>query len=370
MLLCLVPGVLCLIPSLEFKTWMAVTPLVNIVMLGRDLLEGGAVGGLAVAAVCSTMFYIAAAIALAARIFGTDAILYGSQATWSDLLRRPTEPQSAATVPTAMLCLALIFPCTFVLANNLARSEELSMAQRLEIGALITAIVFGGIPILFAMFGRLSPATGLGLRRPGLFALLGAAILGAALWPTAHETYLLSEWLGLSYLTSNNFEIVDKMLEQLRSVPFWLVVATLAIVPAIFEELCFRGFLFGALRTRLAGWPTIITSALLFGVFHEVLSPGRLLPSTFLGLALGWVRWQTHSVLPCMLLHAINNSLLLSIGHNQRELLAGGWGVEEQKHLPITWHALAAIGIIVGAGLLIATARAPSQTPNESPSSG
>ena len=56
MLLCLVPGVLCLMPSLEFKTWMAVTPLVNIVMLGRDLLEGSAVGGLAIAAVCFHAF--------------------------------------------------------------------------------------------------------------------------------------------------------------------------------------------------------------------------------------------------------------------------------------------------------------------------
>src|SRR4051812_26557079 len=95
MLLCLVPGVLCLMPSLEFKGWMAVTPLVNIVMLSRDLLEGGVKGGLAIIAVCSTIFYIAGAIALAARIFGTDAILYGSQATWSDLVRRPDSPQAA-----------------------------------------------------------------------------------------------------------------------------------------------------------------------------------------------------------------------------------------------------------------------------------
>ena len=146
MLLCLVPGVLCLMPSLEFKTWMAVTPLVNIVMLGRDLLEGSAVGGLAIAAVCSTLFYIAAAIAVAARIFGTDAILYGSQATWSDFVRRPTEPQPTASVPMAMLCLAMIFPCSFVLANNLARSQELSMAQRLGSAPSSPPLVFGGIP--------------------------------------------------------------------------------------------------------------------------------------------------------------------------------------------------------------------------------
>ena len=103
MLLCLVPGVLCLMPGLEFTGWMAVTPLVNIVMLARDLLEGSVNTTLAVAAVCSTMFYIAAAIALAARIFGTDAILYGSPATWSDLVRRPARAAAGGQLPAAML---------------------------------------------------------------------------------------------------------------------------------------------------------------------------------------------------------------------------------------------------------------------------
>ncbi len=59
MLLCLLPGILCLMPSLEFQGWMAVTPLVNIVMLARDLLEGSVQTSLAIAAVCSTVFYIA-----------------------------------------------------------------------------------------------------------------------------------------------------------------------------------------------------------------------------------------------------------------------------------------------------------------------
>jgi ABC-2 type transport system permease protein/sodium transport system permease protein len=370
MLLCLVPGVLCLMPSLEFKTWMAVTPLVNIVMLGRDLLEGSAVGGLAIAAVCSTLFYIAAAIAVAARIFGTDAILYGSQATWTDFVRRPTEPQPAASVPMAMLCLAIIFPCSFVLGNNLARSQDVSMAQRLEIGAIVTALVFGGIPLLLAIIGRVSAASGLGLRRSGFISILGAAILGVALWPAAHETYLFSEWLGLTTLGSKQIAAAEMVLDQLRAVPLSLIVVTMAVVPAICEELCFRGFIFGALRTRLSAALTIVVSALLFGVFHEILYSGRLLPSMFLGLILGWVRLRTRSVLPGMLLHALNNSLLLTIAYYGNELQTRGWGVEEKKHLPITWHALAVIGIIIGVGLLISTTRAPSDTLNERPSSG
>src|SRR5262245_54887994 len=131
MLLCLVPGILCLMPSLQFSGWMAVTPLVNILMLSRDLLEGAVEPGLAVAAVLSTAFYIAAAIALAARIFGTDAILYGSQATWSDIFRRPAEPQAASSVPAAMLCLAIMFPTCFLLTNSLVHSRDASVGMRL-----------------------------------------------------------------------------------------------------------------------------------------------------------------------------------------------------------------------------------------------
>jgi len=362
MLLCLVPGVLCLVPSLEFKPWMAVTPLVNIVMLGRDLLEGSVVPGLAIAAVCSTIIYIFAAIALASRIFGTDAILYGSPATWSDLVRRPDEPELAASLPAAMLCLALIFPISFVLGSTIGRSQELPISSRLAANALITAAVFGGIPILLAMFGRVRAATGLGTRWPGIGTLAGAAILGAALWPAAHEIFWLSEWLGLTMLGPKQIAAARAILDEIQVLPLPLVLLTLAVVPAIFEELCFRGFIFGALRTRLGPAATIIASALLFGVFHEILSPGRLLPSTFLGLVLGWVRWRTASVWPGMLLHAINNGLILTVSHYSDELATRGWGVEEQVHLPFTWHALAIAGIVFGAAILItATRRSATQ---------
>jgi len=252
-----------------------------------------------------------------------------------------------------------------VLANALARSADLPIARRLEIGAIITAAVFGGVPFFLAMVGRVSARTGLGLRRPGFISLIGAAILGIALWPAAHETYLFSEWLGLTTLNPKQIAAAKMMLDQLQSVPLWIIITTLAIVPAIFEELCFRGFIFGALRTRLSGVYTIIASALLFGVFHEILSSGRLLPSTFLGLVLGWVRLRSRSVWPAVVLHVLNNALLLSVSYYQTELQTRGWGVEEQRHLPITWHALALVGIILGAGLLIATTRAPNSLLNE-----
>ena len=357
MLLCLVPGVLCLLPGLEFKGWMAVTPLVNIVMLARDLLEGTVVTHLAVAAVCSTIIYIGMAIALAARIFGTDAILYGSPATWSDLVRRPSERPPTATLPAAMLGLALMFPAYFVLASGLGRSRELPIDRQLIVIALITAAVFGGIPIAIMMFGRVRWSSGFALRRAAFGALLAAGMLGLALWPVAHEVYLLSKWLGLSVLGKEQFAEAETMLARLRSAPLWLILVSMGLVPAIFEELCFRGFLFGALRTKLADDRTVIASSLLFGLFHEVFMPGRLLVSTFLGGVLGWVRLRTGSILPGMLLHATHNCLLLTIARYPNEIAARVRSFEEQEHLPALWLAVAAIGIVLAGGLLVASTR-------------
>jgi hypothetical protein len=72
------------------------------------------------------------------------------------------------------------------------------------------------------------------------------------------------------------------------------------------------------------------------------------------------MRLRSRSVLPGIVLHAFNNALLLTAGYYQDELKSRGWGVEEQMHLPITWHALALLGVAIGVALLIATTRVES----------
>jgi hypothetical protein len=38
--------------------------------------------------------------------------------------------------------------------------------------------------------------------------------------------------------------------------------------------------------------------------------------------------------------------------HYRDELVARGWAAQENLHLPLTWHALAALGIVIGAFLI------------------
>jgi len=65
-----------------------------------------------------------------------------------------------------------------------------------------------------------------------------------------------------------------------------------------------------------------------------VFAAERLLPSALMGVALGWVRWRTGSIWPCVLLHVAHNSLLVSAGLFPD--LLGPEVAEGTGHLPPT----------------------------------
>jgi CAAX protease family protein len=75
----------------------------------------------------------------------------------------------------------------------------------------------------------------------------------------------------------------------------------------VFEELIFRGLLYGTLRTRLA-WPVAAaSSALVFALAHGYGVAG--FASVFLsGVLWAWVYERTGSLLPCMIAHVVNNA--------------------------------------------------------------
>jgi ABC-2 type transport system permease protein/sodium transport system permease protein len=93
-LLSLLPGLLALLPGLELKSGLAAVPLLNIVLLARDLLEaqGDWLDGVVV--VGSTTVYAVGALALAARIFGAEGVLFGEGGASSAWFRRKSVPRA------------------------------------------------------------------------------------------------------------------------------------------------------------------------------------------------------------------------------------------------------------------------------------
>src|SRR5262249_36877331 len=156
-----------------------------------------------------------------------------------------------------------------------------------------------------------------------------------------HELVVLQDRIGLAPIGYEQLVRASALAEQLRGIPWWLIVLTTGVTVGVSEELFFRGYLFSALAAGRGSAAAVSYAAILFGAFHLVtnnsLAIERLLPSTFLGLALGWVAWRSASVWPSVLMHATHNSLLLSMAHWSEDLKRLGLDSDDQMHLPFLW---------------------------------
>lgn len=355
MLVSIAPGVLSMIPGVKLEGFYIVLPLANIVLLSRDLIEGHAEPFAAAVVVVSTVVYALAAIMIAARIFGTDAILYGSPGTWSELFRRPEEPSDACTPLTAVLSLAVAFPLSFLSSQFAGQWFPQSILARMTASAVITALVFGGIPLTVAALRHLRMPAAFSLRNPPPAAWVAAVLLGASLWPFAYELVLLAKELGVVSVDAGLVEAARALLGRLQALPPAIVLVAYALVPAVFEELFFRGFFLSSMRTRLSDAQAVLLTAVAFAAFHVVvrhyLAVERFLPSFLLGLVLGWLCVRTGSLFPGIVLHAAHNGLLISLVYLQDTLAGLGIGVAAETHLPLSWLAAAAALAAAGFGI-------------------
>jgi ABC-2 type transport system permease protein/sodium transport system permease protein len=386
MLVSLAPALLTLMPNIEFSTLLGIVPLVNILLLSRDIMTGSPQALPAFAAVFSTLLYAAAALVVASRLFGAESATAGSQETWSDLVRRPKRMKELPDLGDLAVYLALMFPVFFIL-TNLFGQMDLSIASKLWINAGILLVLFLIAPALVAQYRRLNPRStfllggwwgdsgpvasgpiasgpiasggpvisyGEGVFR-GLGVLCGVCLLASGLWVIAFEVLKVLSDFGFGAISIERAEGLEEAKVQFASIPFWMILVTSALVPALAEEFFFRGYVLSAFRNRIAPLRAVLYSALIFGLFHvingSVLSLERFFPTTLLGLALGFVAIRTHSLWPGVLLHAIHNGLLFWLTRFSEKELSEWFGSTNQ-HFPPIWILASLASVACGIGLV------------------
>ncbi len=91
---------------------------------------------------------------------------------------------------------------------------------------------------------------------------------------------------------------------KMSNLDIGLTVFTLAVVPAVSEELLFRGAILGNL-TPYGHGTAILVSALSFSLMHQNFA--QFLYAFGAGILLGIVYDKTHNILNCIILHFFNN---------------------------------------------------------------
>lgn len=162
------------------------------------------------------------------------------------------------------------------------------------------------VALLFASFVRRPRPWHFGLRRTALWPAVGWAALGIFCFYVFAAVYTVA-------LDPNVEQTVAEDLGADEST-FGLVAAGFMIicVAPFAEEFFFRGFFYGALRTRFSVAVAAITDGLVFGLIHfEGGADGLLIvpPLAVLGVVFCLVYERTRSLYPCVALHAMNNSI-------------------------------------------------------------
>lgn len=380
MLFSLAPAMLSLMPGVKMSGPLAIAPLINIILLARDVLSDTVQPAAALIAILSTTAYAAAALGVASKLFGTDAVTRTSEQSIGSLFRRPPRVSLVPTAQAAALMLALLVPVHFIVSNGLMRLvtsmnaaseadgsvESNPVAGRWEIyllNAFALVITFGGVPLIATLLGRSRIKSTFRIQRPAIGMLAGAFLLGLGTWAIPYEALVLSQQLGLAGIDEATLERHAKLLESWQDLPVWLLLGTLALAPAVIEELCFRGYLFSAFSRVLTPLRTIVVTSVLFGLFHVVIANAifveRFIPTTLVGLVLGWVAWRTGSVLPGMLMHFVHNALIELAGRYHEQLGFLGEAVEGSQHLPLSWIAIATAIALAGASVVTWSTRRP-----------
>ena len=307
-------------PGVELTLGNSLIPVTGVVLLLRAMLEGNYTHALLYGppVILATMACCLLAIRWAVDQFNSESVLFRESERfdlklWMRQLLRDRE--DTPTVAGAVFCGVLILLINFFMSLALPQPGTFEELARV---VLVSALVVVATPaLLMTVMLTRSPVQTLLLRwpgtalrpgsfLPGLFAIPASILLAVTIFPAASWLVVIVQQL---YPLSEPMQ--QALTDLLREKPaLWKLLLLMGILPAVCEELAFRGFILSGLRHLGRKWRAIIVSSLFFGVTHMVFQQSIL---AFLsGMVIGYLAVQTGSLLPCILYHATHNSLLLT----------------------------------------------------------
>jgi sodium transport system permease protein len=299
------PALAAVLPGLDLRSAVVLVPVANTSVAVREVLTGEfdwlflGLSWLVTAAAATW------AIRATIRSLSVERLITASETD------RAEHEGGPALFPRHVLrWYAVVWVILFVVAFNV---ESLSSLP----GQILFNVVllFGGASWLMIRRYRLVPREALALRAPRAAVWIG--VLAGV--PAAHVT-----GLGIFRLANLFLPVPEKMLESFgqevlpAGMPLWQLVALIALLPGIFEEIAFRGVLLHGLRKRFHPATLCLVVGLIFGLFHVSLF--RIAPTMYLGIILTAITLLTGSILPAIAWHGLNNLLALMLGRGGASL--------------------------------------------------
>lgn len=184
-------------------------------------------------------------------------------------------------------------------------------------GAVLNVLLVQGGFVLFptflsVLFHQIQPIRLMGSKsRPGSLILSLLIGIPAAVVFSGLNNLLLFLLNGLGFLPPiSRLSAFDLQSFDRHYLELVLIAIVSVLLPAISEELMFRGLILGSLVQRTGEGTALFLQAFVFMLFHN--DPAFMLPPFLAGLMLGLIRSRTQSLIPAIIAHiSLNTSLAL-----------------------------------------------------------
>lgn len=260
------------IPNIELDVKTALVPVANICLLMKDLLVFKYDFALILLVLFSNVIYAFIAVWLLGKIYNSESILFGESASGIKLFerRKNIKEGSLPSVQESLLILVVALLLMVYVGGIMSLSHPV-------MGVIIPQFFIGILPILACLYikGDAKKIFSLHLPKPKAFFGSLLLLLGAG---------SCSLLIGnvLSYLFADNSQSLnDEYMAILEGVPFIPALLLIALIPAVCEELLFRGYMFTAFMQKLSLPKAIFVVSVLFGISHMSLI--KLIPTAILG---------------------------------------------------------------------------------------
>jgi sodium transport system permease protein len=326
---------LTLAPGVELNPFYSMVPVTGVALLMQRLMGPAAIEPgtwlYFVPVLVPVVLYSYLALRWAIAQFKREEVLFREAerldiGLWLRRLLREKEP--LPSLGQALFCFVLILAMRWV-----------SLGMGADLPALaptaIVLVAFVAAPaVLMALLLTTQPRRGLGLNPASVHALVTALVLAAVvLIPLVQLTLQIYERLSIVKEMVEKHEALAQVLEELYQggpTAAWAILA-LVVLPALCEEIAFRGFILTGLRKRFKPWNAIWLSSGMFALYH--MNVFQFFPTFILGAILGLLAIRSGSIWPGVLFHLLHNGLL--VGSVWLPRLAAGWELSAQAVLAV-----------------------------------
>lgn len=300
-----------MLPGTQLDLGNSLIPVTNVVLLLRMLLEGSYMQALPYVApvVLVTLLCCLLATRWAIDQFNSESVLFRESerldlSLWMRHLLRDREdtPQISAAVMCGVLILVINFYMQVKAQEPTSFAEFARQTLILQLAGVLTPVL-----LMTVMLTR-SPVETLLLKKPRWQTVPLAILLAVAAHPLVME---LTKIIYTLYpLNRGVVEAIGKYQAWIDGEQrWWLVFAVFALLPAVVEELTFRGFILSGFRHTGVKWRAIALSSVFFGLTHGAIQQSLL--AMILGLVIGYIAVQTGSILPGICYHVTHNALTM-----------------------------------------------------------